>query len=415
MSNFELISLLITLAALFSYLNHRLIRLPASIGVMVLALLASLAVIALGGIAQGFRHAATELIGGIDFNRVLLHGLLAFLLFAGSLRVDLNELASHWRTMTLLAVAGTVISSFLVAALSWLVLHGLHWGMPFVHCLLFGALISPTDPVAVLGIVKRAGGSGNLSSLMAGESLFNDGIGVVIFIVVLELAGGGQPMSVGRVALLLLREIAGGTGLGLVTGVMTYQMLKRVDHYPLEAILTLALAMGSYALADAVQISAPIAVVVAGLFIGNQGRAFAMSDKTRAHLDSFWELIDETLNAVLFLLIGLQVLVLPFSPLHLLAGAVMIPVVLLARWVSVGGIVGLMSLRRPLARGTTAVLTWGGLRGGIAVALALSLPTSAWRTQLLAITYAVVVFSIIAQGLTIGFVIRRTGGVRVDV
>jgi CPA1 family monovalent cation:H+ antiporter len=410
MDLFKLISLLIVLAALFSYLNYRLIWLPRMIGVMFLALVASLVLIGLGELGQSFRHAAATLVGSIDFNRLLLHGLLAFLLFAGSLQLDLHHMAGQWGAMTLLAVLGTLASTLIVGVLSWLMLGWLHWPIPLMDCLLFGAVISPTDPVAVLGIMKRVGASPRMETLISGESLFNDGVGVVLFIVLLELARGGQVISVGQVSYLLARQVVGGVALGVLTGWPIYRLLRRKDPYQPEVLMTLALAMGGYALGETLGVSAPITVVVAGLFVGRGRRAPASSPSKREHLDTFWELIDETLNAVLFLLMGLQVLVMPFNGRYFLAGLLMIPIVLLARGLSVGGIVAALRGVRSFERGTVVVLIWGGLRGGIAIALALSLPKSSpWHDLLLAITYCVAVFSILVQGLTVGRVIRAVG------
>lgn len=282
-------------------------------------------------------------------------------------------------------------------------------GIPasFIYCLLFGALISPTDPVAVIGILKTAGVPKDLETKIAGESLFNDGIGVVVFLIILELAQGGGEVTVGRVALLFIEEAVGGVLLGLAIGVLSYQMLKRVNNYQVEVIITLALVMGGYALADRIHTSGPIAIVVAGLLIGNHGRAFAMSEITRARLDDFWELVDEILNALLFMLIGLEVLVMPFTRALLFAGLLSIIITLFARWASVGGAVLLMRSFRTFSRGSVKILTWGGLRGGISVALALSIPTVPERMTIITITYIVVVFSIVIQGMTLGRLVDR--------
>ena len=320
----------------------------------------------------------------------------------------------------MLAIFGTLASTWIVGGVTWLVLGWLGLGIPFLHALLFGALISPTDPIAVLGIMKSVGAPRQLETQVAGESLFNDGLGVVVFLVLLELSGLGgaagsgaaAPLSieVGAVGMLLLKEVGGALVLALAAGILTYQMLRRVDNYQVEVLLTLALAMGLYALADALHLSAPIAVVVAGLFVGNQGRAFAMTEKTREHVDTFWELVDEILNVVLFLLIGLELLVLPIEREWLVAGVLAIPIVLAARWLSVAGIIGPLGWVKTQSKGAIAVLTWGGLRGGISVAMALSLPANDSRSLVLTLTYFVVVFSILVQGLTVGRLIRKTGG-----
>ena len=415
MSLFALISILISLAAVSSYINYRYIKLPTTVGVMLVALVASLVLILAGPYLGGFREHATRLVGRIDFDQTVLHGMLAFLLFAGAIHVKLEDLGREWPTILLLAVFGTLTSTFIVGGLSWLVLGWLGVPVPFLHALLFGAIISPTDPIAVLGIMKSVGAPKQLEVQIGGESLFNDGLAVVVFLVLLEIAGMGeahagaeaQAIDTSTVAMLLIKEVGGALVLGLAAGTITYRMLKRVDNYQVEVLLTLALAMGLYALADALHLSAPIAIVIAGLFIGNHGRAFAMSDKTREHVDTFWELIDEILNVILFMLIGLELLVMPIRREWLLAGGIAIAIVLLARLVSVAGIIGALRTVTSQSRGAIRVLTWGGLRGGISVAMALSLPANDSRSLLLTLTYIVVIFSLLVQGLTVGRLIRR--------
>jgi monovalent cation:H+ antiporter, CPA1 family len=418
-SFFSLVSILIALAGITSYINYRYIKLPTTVGVMLVALLASLILVLIGPYAGRFHEQAVTVVSQIDFNRVVLHGMLAFLLFAGSIHVKLDDLGREWLPISLLAVFGTLVSTFIVGGVTWLVLGWLGLDIPFLHALLFGALISPTDPIAVLGIMKSVGAPRQLETQVAGESLFNDGLGVVVFLILLELAGpggaatgGATPLSfgVGAVGMLLLEEVGGAVVLAMVAGYITYQMLRRVDNYQVEVLLTLSLAMGLYALADAMHLSAPIAVVIAGLFVGNRGRAFAMTEKTREHVDTFWELIDEIVNVVLFLLIGLELLVLPIQQEWLIAGVLAIPIVLAARWVTVTGIMGPLSWVTTQSQGAIPVLTWGGLRGAISVAMALSLPADDSRGLVLTLTYFVVVFSILVQGLTVGRVIRRTGG-----
>ena len=402
MSQFELIAILITLAALFSYLNERYLGLPSAIGLMLFALVMSLALIALGKFGFGMEEQARSLLGSIDFSKTLLHGMLSFLLFAGALHVNLEDLMQQKWFIISLATAGVVISTSIVGGLAWMVLQLLGLGIPFIYCLLFGALISPTDPIAVLGILKSAGAPKKLETQITGESLFNDGVGVVVFIVLLRIAEGTHEVGISEVALLFAEEALGGALFGLATGFLAYWMLKSVDNYPVEMLITLALVTGGYALAEALHLSAPIAIVVAGLLIGNHGRDLAMSDKTVEHLDTFWELLDELLNAVLFVLIGMEVLILQFTPGYLLAGVLAILIVLFARMVSVAIPVGLLRLWREFSPGVVKILTWGGLRGGISVALALSLPPGPERDVILTITYIVVVFSILVQGLTIG-------------
>lgn len=413
MDLFQVIAALITLSAVLAYANYRWLKLPTTIGLMSLTLAFSLALIAASRLFPEMgRHVLTA-IGRIDFDRALLRGMLGFLLFAGAMHIDLNDLASRKLLVGMLATAGVIGSTLLVGVLAWCLLPFLGLGMGFVYCLLLGAVISPTDPIAVIGILKRVGAPKDLEVTIAGESLFNDGVGVAVFLALLGTVAGETAAGPGWLAVLFLKEAAGGAVFGLALGLLAYALLKSVDNYPVEILLSLATAAGGYALADALHVSAPIAVVVAGLLIGNHGRAFAMSPRTVERLDLFWELVDEFLNAVLFVLLGLEVLVLTFTTGYLAAGLLMIPVALLARWASVA--LAALVLRRwqPAGRHAVFLLTWGGLRGGISVALALSLrgrtpdDGGAERELILAITYLVVVFSVLVQGVTVGPLMRR--------
>ncbi|MEP6701923.1 MAG: sodium:proton antiporter [Betaproteobacteria bacterium] len=404
----------LTLTALLAYLNHRFVRLPMTIGVMVIALMLSLAIVALDalGLDRGLRQYEEVFIRSIDFSDVLMRGMLSLLLFAGALHVDLSALKSYRWQVGGLALAGTLASTVVVGFGMWLTLPLAGITIPVVYCLLFGALISPTDPIAVMGILKTAGAPRNLELVIAGESLFNDGVGVVLFALLLGVAVDGAWPTAGAAVVLLLREAGGGIAFGLVLGWITYRLLKSVDQYQVEVLLTLAAVMGGYALANQLHVSGPLAMVVCGLVVGNAGRALAMSDETRRYVDMFWELVDEILNAVLFVLIGLEVLLIDFSISLLVGGAVAIAVTLLARWLTVGLPVLALSRHFRLPAGSSGVLTWGGLRGGISVALALSLPEAAAspsaRANVLALTYCVVVFSVLVQGLTIGRYVRRS-------
>jgi CPA1 family monovalent cation:H+ antiporter len=400
---FEMTSILMVLTALFSYVNYRFLHMPTTIGVMFGSLVLSLCFVTVSWLGLDFgQEKITEILQSIDFNETLMHGMLAFLLFAGAMHIKLEDLNGQKWAIAILATAGVLISTFIVGGLSWIVLRWFGIPVSFLYCLLFGSLISPTDPVAVLGILKTTGVPKSLETKIAGESLFNDGIAVVVFLIILELARGGSQVSATGVSLLFLKEAGGGVVLGLVTGFLAYQMLKRVDNYQVEALITLALVMGGYALADRIHISGPIVMVVAGLLIGNHGRAFAMSDHTRERLDDFWELIDEILNALLFMMIGLEVLVIPFTPELLIVGIISIVTTLLARWMCVGGAVHFMRLFRSFSPGVISIMTWGGLRGGISVALALSIPIVPERTTIISITYIIVIFSIAIQGMTLG-------------
>ncbi|MBU2547011.1 MAG: sodium:proton antiporter [Proteobacteria bacterium] len=395
------IAVLITLAALLAWLNDRFLGLPMNIGLVLMSLGVSLVLLALEAWGLPVRAGAGAFVRGIDFGKVLLEGMLGLLLFAGALHVDLNDLAEQKWAITIFATFGVLASTFLVGSAVFALSHLMGLGLRYIDGLLFGALISPTDPIAVIGILKKAGVPKSLETKIAGESLFNDGIGVVIFLLLFETAtGSGQP-DAGHIAALLAKEALGGALFGLAAGYAAYLMLRRVNNYRVETLVTLALVMGGYTLANALHLSAPLAMVLAGLLIGNHGRRLAMSDTTREHLDDFWELVDEILNAVLFVLIGLEVMVLTLDTRYILAGLLAVPIALLARLLSLGLPVGLMRKYRPFSPGAVRVMTWGGLRGGISVALALSLCQSCGREVLLTMTYVVVVFSIVVQGLTI--------------
>jgi Na+:H+ antiporter len=403
----DVAALLITLTALFSWLNHRYVRLPGTIGVMSVALVLSLGLVALGRLGLGgLAHGAEALVASVDFSTVLMQGMLSVLLFAGSLHVDLTDLASRKLPISVLATAGVLISTVVVGVFAWAILSVVGLPVRPIDCFVFGALISPTDPIAVMGILKSAHAPKSLEVKITGESLFNDGVGVVVFAVLLGLALGQRPVSPGGIALLFLEEAVGGLVFGLAVGYVTYLMLRSVDHYQVEVLLTLALVFGGNALAGRLHVSGPLAMVAAGLLIGNHGRLFAMSETTRLHLDTFWELLDEIFNAVLFVLVGLEVLVLNFLPGTLVASVLMVPAVLLARFVSVGLPVSLLRRRTYFSPHAVKVLTWAGVRGGISVALALSLPAGPERQVFLPMTYVIVLFSILVQGLSLGRVVR---------
>lgn len=406
MKLFHILALLLTASAVFSYINHRFLKLPTVIGIMLVALIFSLVLNMLEPLGIELERDVQLMLASIDFNETLLHGMLSFLLFAGALHVNLNDLSQQRGVIFILATFGVVAAAFITGGLSWYMFGLVGLNIPFIYCLLFGALISPTDPIAVLGILKQCNAPKSLEAKIAGESLFNDGVAVVMFLVIIRIATGGSGISTGDVLLIFSQEAIGGILFGLGAGSITYWMLNSVDNYQVEILLTLALVTGGYTLADALHLSAPIAIVVAGLLIGNHGRVLAMSAKTREHLDTFWELVDEILNAVLFVLIGLEVLALVFIQEYLLAGLLAIPIVLLARFITVGIPITLMRRFRSFSPKCIQVLTWGGLRGGVSVALALSLPDGETRDTLVAVTYAVVIFSILVQGLTIGPLIR---------
>lgn len=400
----------LVITALLAYLNHRFVGLPTAIGVMVAALALSLGIVALStlGITSLPLRLEEELLRSIDFSEVLMQGMLSLLLFAGALHVDLSELKAYRWQIGALALLGTVLSTLAVGYGVWFALPLVGLELPLVYCLLFGALISPTDPIAVMGILKSAGAPKNLELVIAGESLFNDGIGVVVFSLLLGMLASGATPTLAHAGELLLHEAGGGILFGLVLGYATFLLLRSIDHYQVEVLLTLAAVTGGYALARHLHLSGPLAMVVVGLVIGNHGRARAMSDTTRRYVDMFWELLDEILNAVLFVLIGMEVLLVSFSAGIFVGAAVAVGVTLLARTLTVG--LPVRTLHRFFKLPTSAwkLLTWGGLRGGISVALALSIPAGPQRSVVLSLTYCVVVFSILVQGLTVGRLARAT-------
>jgi len=404
----DIAAVLISASAIFAYINHRFIGLPTTIGVMVIAMSVSFLAYLLSVFGLGDFHAqATSLLEGIDFNRTLLHGMLSFLLFAGALHVNLSDLAKQKWLILCLATLGVCISTFLVGTATFYLLGALSSDLPYIYCLLFGALISPTDPIAVMSTVKRLGVSKELETTIAGESLFNDGVGVVVFMVLLILLQSPDQIDAAHVAILFAEEALGGIVFGLILGGLGYYLLSTIDNYKVEVLITLALVMGGYGLAMYLHTSGPIAVVVAGLITGSVLREHAMSDRTRQSVDDFWELIDEILNVILFALIGLEMLIIPFESQWLLAGLLLIVVVVSVRVISVGVPIRLVGLRRKMPPHLVKILTWGGLRGGISVALALSLPDGEFRDLVLFLTYIIVVFSIVVQGLTIGPLIKK--------
>ncbi|WP_110650612.1 cation:proton antiporter [Salinicola peritrichatus] len=411
----EIAAIFITVTALLAWLNYRFVKLPATIGVMFIALLLSLALIALNHIGfDMITDWAEAWLGQINFNALLMDGMLSFLLFAGALHVDFAKLRYYRYSISFLATVGVVVSTLAIGSAAWWLFATFHLETPYLYCLVFGALISPTDPIAVLGIMRSAGAPEDMEIKIVGESLFNDGVAVVVFTLLLGAATAGEQLTFAHSGMLFLEEAGGGILLGLVTGYVAYLMMKSIDQYQIEVLVSLALVLGGYTLATHLHVSGPIAMVIAGLFIGNRGREHAMSETTRRYVDGFWELIDEILNAVLFVLIGLELLLIPFEWSYLVVAVPLIVVILVARLATIG--LPLLALKHWIdyRRGTTRVLTWGGLRGGISVALALGLPESEYRNALVMITYIIVLFSILAQGLTIGRVITALVGNSAD-
>jgi len=387
--------------------NHRFIGLPTTIGVMVISMLVSITAIFLGFLGfDDLIDYEVSLLDQLNFTEVLLDGMLSMLLFAGALHVNVSDLRRYKLPIGILACVGTLVSTIIIAGALYLLLPLLGFDLSFIWCLLFGALISPTDPIAVMGILRSAGAPKSIETVIAGESLFNDGIGVVVFVLLLGILSSGDIPTTYSVAHTLAVEAGGGIIFGLTLGGILYYLLKSIDSYQEEVLLTLAGVIGGYALASHWHLSGPLAMVMMGLMVGNHGRNLAMSDKTRHYVDLFWELIDEILNAILFVLIGLEVVMIAYSGNLLAAAVLTILIALLARLIVVGITTTTFNKQLALPSGAWKVLTWGGLRGGISVALVLQLPDGAERNILLTLTYAVVVFSILIQGLSVGKVAK---------
>jgi CPA1 family monovalent cation:H+ antiporter len=415
MTLLQIASLLIVLAGAFGAINYLFLKLPSAIGILVVSLIASLVIIGLDAIwpAMSVEETIRATVLSIDFSEALLEGMLGLLLFAGAMHVKIADLRQQWKVVFLMATLGVALSTTIVGfGFSWIT------GMPLLIALTFGALISPTDPVAVLGVLRQASLPKSLETKIAGESLFNDGVGYVVFLVLSGLAftatghggdHGAHDNAVTGAAILFAQEAVGGAVLGITLGWLTFRVMRLIDDYSLEVLITLGLAFGGYSLAVALHVSAPIMAVCAGLLIGDVGARHGMSDETRKYVDAFWKMIDEILNAVLFLMIGFEVFAVAFDSTSVLAGLAAILLALFARFAAVAVPVTILKPFRSFSAGVIPIMTWGGLKGGISVALALSLPDSEWKPVILTATYIVVIFSIIIQGLTVAPLATRLG------
>lgn len=409
MTLYTLGSIILTLAVLIGYVNHRFIKMQTTIAIMSGALLLSLALIIVGqfGFMQIEMH-ISQALSKIDFHNLLINGMLSFLLFAGALTININDLKSQKWEIGVLASFSTIASTVIVGVSSYYILHWLGFRLDFIYCMLFGALISPTDPIAVLATFKQLGAPKQLDVTVSGESLFNDGVGIVLFLTIYQLAFNGKPVTTETVILLFLQQAIGGIIYGAIIGLIAYWLIKPIDDHKIEILITLTVVTGGYALAQALDISGPLAMVVAGIFLGNQGRNFSMSKKSRESLDQFWELVDQILNAILFLLIGFELIVIRFNQHYLLAAIIAIPLVLCVRFITVAIPMRIFKTKRKYTPFFTTILVWGGLRGGLAVALALALPPSQHRNLILAMTYSIVTFAIIVQGLSVKALVYKT-------
>ncbi len=404
-------TVIIVLAAIFGYINFRFLKLPGTIGVMLIALVASLIIVVIGSFYPSLFKESAAFTRSLDFATVLMKVMLSFLLFAGSIHINLDHIRTERTTIITFSTVGILISTFIIGGLVYSFCKAFQLEVGFIYCLLFGALISPTDPIAVMGILKEANIPKSLETKISGESLFNDGVAVIVFLSIFEIIQVGlENLSALDILILFVKESGGGLLLGLGIGYIAYWAMKTIDNYKVEVMITLAVVMGGYMVAEKLHISGPLAMVAAGLLIGNKGRTHSMSDVTRDYVDKFWEVIDEIMNAILFLLIGLEMLVINFTPVYLWLGIICIFVVLFARLISVWLPITVLKYRRAFEKNAIAILTWGGLRGGISVALALSLPKDMYGEMFVSITYIVVLFSIIVQGLTIGKVAKRLTG-----
>lgn len=408
MDVFTVISILVVLSAAFGYINARFLRLPNSIGLMSITILCTLIVLALSYFDDTLLEKEKELISEIDFETVLLDIMLSFLLFAGALHTSFQQLKVQRKPILTFATLGTITSTLIVGVFIYYLLQIIDLNVDFIYCILFGALISPTDPIAVLGILKQVNAPKKLETKIVGESLFNDGVGVVIFLTIYQIAKGGSDITFGHVAEMFVVEVIGGIALGLALGWITYRLLKSIDDYDIEVIITIAAVMGGTVLAQYLHLSAPLAMVTAGLMVGNDTmRNTSMSKITEQYVDKFWELVDILLNTILFVMIGMEILVLTFDMEYILAGILAIPLLLIARFLSLMLPIKFYAKKLDFVPNTNLIMTWGGLRGGISIALALSLTHEMHRDLFLVITYIIVVFSIIVQGLTVGKLIKK--------
>jgi len=412
MDLFSIVTILVVVSAAFAYINERFVKLPYTIGAMVITIIMSMILTLSGWVNPDLTNPLKDLISQIDFSKVLLEILLSFLLFAGALHTNFDQLKVQRGPILAFATFGILVSTFLIGYIMYFLFGMMGLEIDLIHCFLFGALISPTDPIAVLGILKKVGVPKKLETKIVGESLFNDGVGVVVFLTIFAIAEKGLAnITAGEIGLLLVEEVAGGIVLGGILGYMAFRLMKSIDDYSVEVLITIAIVMGGYLLAQTLHFSGPLAVVVAGLIVGHDTvRDTSMSELTEMYIDKFWETWDALLNGILFVLIGLEILILPFEKSYIIAGLIAIPIILIVRWIALSLPIHFYKKKLDFIPNTGLMMTWGGLRGGISIALALTLTQSMSRDPFLIITYVVVIFSIVVQGLTIGKVANRLIG-----
>ncbi len=400
MSWFHLFSILVSIVAIFAYINYRYIKLAMPIGLMLISLIFSLVLIFGGRAFPEFKADFVEGISQFDFSDMLLRAMLSFLLFAGAIHIKLQDLIKQRVPVLVFSTFGVLISTILVGICVYYIMPIFGIEVSIMQALMFGALISPTDPIAVLSILRSSGMPKSLETIISGESLFNDGVAVVVFMTLTQVAATGD-FNIGDALLLFGQEAIGGILLGLLVGYVSFLMLRSIDNYQVEVMITLAVVMGGYTLAETVHVSGPLAMVAAGLITGNQSYNLGMSDITEEYVDKFWELLDEILNAILFVLMGLELLIIEIKPLYLWIGLTMIVVTLVARYISLWIPSYIIRYRERIDKYTLNILTWGGLRGGISIALALSLSEALGRSMWVPIAYVIVCFSILVQGTTV--------------
>ncbi|MDB5200298.1 MAG: sodium:proton antiporter [Chitinophagaceae bacterium] len=405
---FIFFSILITLAAAFAYINVRSFKLPLGILFITMGTIISLILLVAGHLFPSFTQLIKQELASIDFSEFLLGILLSFLLFAGSLRLNMSHMMASAKSITVFATVGVLISTFLIGTLAFYILHLFNLNIPYINCLLFGALISPTDPVAILSILKEARISDSIKIKIEGESLFNDGIGIVVFVTIMQVAGSGiENLNVSSVIILFLREAVGGIIAGFIIGYIGYRLVRSIDHFQTEILITLAMVMGGYSLCHFLHVSGPLAMVVAGLITGNKSLDGGMSDITRDYTEKFWEITEDVLNAILFILIGLQLVIISFQFNLLIIGVIMAILLILVRYLSL--LIPALSFffKKDLKNKTLEIMTWGGLRGGISIALALSLPQSMYKDIFVPVTFIIVLFSIIVQGFSMKWFVKK--------
>lgn len=407
MDLFHLISILIVLSAGFAYINLRVFKLPDVIGLMLVSLIFSMLILLTANYFPSFKMRITNQLSSLNFSELLLEGMLSFMLFAGAIHIKYDDLKNEKLAVIMFSTVSVIISTIIIGAIAYFLLNYFGFQVSFISALLFGALISPTDPIAVLSILKTAGISKSLETKIAGESLFNDGVAVVVFITLLQLSRAGATLDFSSILLLFFSEAIGGLVLGTLLGWIGFRLIKNINNYQVEVLITLAIVMGGYTLAHYIHVSGPLAMVAAGLVTGNYSKTHAISNLSQEYIYKFWDIIDGIFNAILFVLIGLELLLIEFNSTIILLGFIFIIASILTRYVSLWISSLAVRFKEKITRPTLLILTWGGLRGGISIALALSIKADLNKNVWVTLTYIIVCFSILVQGVTVGKVARK--------